>query len=58
MVSAALRTVSSIGSRTDGSSANTDRYAAAYGYAAVSAAVMNSDAANAGAPTAICERIG
>jgi hypothetical protein len=62
IVSAALRSVSSIGSGTDGSGADAYRHATAHGYAAVStaisAAVMNADTANTDAPTAICERIG
>ncbi len=62
MISASLRSVSSIGSGTDSSSADAYRHATAYGCATVStvisATVMNADAADAGAPTAICERIG
>jgi len=70
IVSAAcsVSSVSSVGSRTDGSSADAYRHSTAYGCAtvntatvssaAISAAVMNASAANTGAPTAICERIG
>jgi hypothetical protein len=57
-----LRSVSAIGSGTDGSGADAYRHATAHGYAAVStaisAAMMNADTANTDAPTAICERIG
>ena len=62
IVSAALRSVSSIGSGTDGSGADADRHATPHGRAtvstAISAPVMNADAANTGASTAICERVG
>ena len=62
MVSAALRSVSSVRSGTDGGSADAYRHSTAYGCAtisnaAISAAVMNANAANTNAPTAICERI-
>ncbi len=61
MVSAALHSVSAIGSGTDGSGADTDRHATAYGCAtvstAISTAVINAGAADTSAPTAICECI-
>ncbi len=62
MVSAALRSVSSVRSGTDGGSADAYRHSTAYGCAtvntaAIGAAVMDTNAANASAPTAICERI-
>ena len=63
IVSAAWRvSVSSVGSRADGSSANAYRHSTAYGCAtvntaAIDACVMNASAANANAPSAICERI-
>ena len=63
----AITSVSSVGSGTDGSSADAYRHSTAYGRAtvntatissaAISAAVINASAANASAPTAICERI-
>lgn len=62
IVSAVLRaSVSSVGSRTDGSCADAYRHSTAYGCATVStavcAAVIDTSAANTNAPTAICERI-
>ena len=62
MVSAALRSVSSVRSGTDGGSADAYRHSTAYGCAtintaAICAAVINAGAANTSAPTAICERI-
>src|SRR5258705_13972467 len=65
IVSAAWRvitSVSSVGSGTDGSSADAYRHSTAYGCAtvntaAIDACVMNASAANTNAPTAICERI-
>ena len=63
MVSAALRSVSSVRSGTDGGSADAYRHSTAYGCAtvntaAIDACVMNASTANTNAPTAICERIG
>jgi len=57
-----LRSVSSVRSGTDGSSADAYRHSTAYGCAtvntaAINAAVMDTNAANTNAPTAICERI-
>jgi hypothetical protein len=57
-----ITSVSSVGSGTDGSSADTYRHSTAYGCAtvdtaAISAAVINAGAANSNAATAICERI-
>ena len=53
--------VSSVGSGTDGGSADAYRHSTAYDCAtvstAISTAVMNANAANTNAPTAICERI-
>jgi hypothetical protein len=62
IISAVWRGISSVGSGTDGSSADADRHATAHGCATVStaigAAVINAGAANTNAPTAICECIG
>jgi len=57
-----LRSVSSVRSGTDGSSADANRHSTAYGCAtvntaAINAAVMDTNAANTNAPTAICEGI-
>jgi hypothetical protein len=57
-----IASVSSIGSGTDGSSADAHRHSTAYGCAtvntaAIDACVMNASAANTNAPTAIRERI-
>ena len=62
-----MTSVSSVGSGTDGGSADAYRHSTAYGRAtvntaaissaAISAAVINASAANTSAPTAICERI-
>jgi hypothetical protein len=63
IVSAACGTsVSSVGSSADGSSPDAYRHATTYGCAtintgAICASVMNANAANAGAPTAIGEGI-
>jgi len=62
IVSAALRSVSSVRSGTDGSSTDAYRHSTAYrcatvNTAAISAAVIDASAANTSAPTAICERI-
>ena len=57
-----MRSVSSVRSGTDGSSADAYRHSTAHGCAtvntaAISAAVIDTSAANTSAPTAVCERI-
>ena len=63
-----MTSVSSVGSGTDGGSADAYRHSTAYGCAtvntaaigraAIGAAVINASAGNTSAPAAICERIG